>query len=178
LYHGRGDDQCRQEQTVTFFSAKEKMVRAKSDWRCGQHDAIHSASGWMMNVTFKEYLVLLRQRHPEIPEIHIVLDVYAAHRRHEYKAPVDHLASKLYFIPAGCTYLFQPLDCCVFGALKSTGRKKVHDRLAANPEKPVTKPWGSQLLVESWERFLKSTVAAGRHIYRGDRESDDDEIDV
>jgi hypothetical protein len=143
-----------------------------------QHDAIHSESGRMMNMTFKEYLVLLRQRYPEILEIHVVLDVCATHRSQERKALADHLASKLHFISAGCTDLFQPLDCCMFGALKSTGRKKVHDGLAANPEKPVTKPWASQLLVESWERFLTPTVEAGWHIYRRDRESDDDKIDI
>jgi hypothetical protein len=61
------------------------------------------------------------------------------HRSQECKALADHLASKRHFIPAGYTDLFQPLDCCGFGALKSTGRKKFNDGLAANPEKPVTK---------------------------------------
>jgi hypothetical protein len=143
-----------------FFIAKGKTVRAERSQigDVGLHDVTHSETGWMTVVTFKEYLTLLREHHPDIPVIHLLLDVYAAHRSKESKDLADQLGIKLYFVPAGCTDMFQPLDRLVFGALKATARKMFHDALARDPQLQVTKPWAVQLLVESWKRFARSTV--------------------
>jgi hypothetical protein len=157
-----------------FFIAKGKTARVERSQigDVGPHGVTHSESGWMTVVTFKEYLTLLRESHPEIPVIHLVLDVYAAHRSQGSKDLAEQLGIKLHFVPAGCTDLLQPLDRSVFGALKSTARKLFHDGLVSDPEIQVTKPWAVQLLLKSWKQFARSTVELAWECYLFDEVCD------
>jgi hypothetical protein len=118
-----------------FFIDQEKTVRIERSQigDIGLYDVTRSESGWIMVVIFREYLTLPRQNYSEILVIHLLLDAYIAHRSQKSKDLAEQLGIKLYFIPTGCTDLFQPLDRLVFGALKSTAWKIFYNSLARGP---------------------------------------------
>ncbi|KAK8860295.1 hypothetical protein M9Y10_011959 [Tritrichomonas musculus] len=84
---------------------------------CFPHIRAFSEKGWTDNSTFYEYLNHLRSRFND-GEIHIVLDVFSAHRSIETKKVAQELDISLHFIPTGFTDLFQPLDEKFWQSLK------------------------------------------------------------
>jgi hypothetical protein len=72
-----GNNYCPCDKLPLFFIGQEKTVRVERSQigDIGPYDVTHSESGWMAVMTFREYLTLLRQNHPEIPVIHLLLDV-------------------------------------------------------------------------------------------------------
>ena len=114
------------------------------------HWASHSESGWTTEDVFGQYLQHISDYfHNE--EIHLILDVYTAHRTESVKAIAQALNINLYFIPPGCTDLLQPLDIRVFGALKAKARALFRNRYQGVPTPRVTSKEAVQNLIRAWE---------------------------
>ena len=73
------------------------------------------------------------KHHAERKTIHLVLDVYVAHRTEAVKAGAAAHNIKLYDIPAGHTDSLQPLDIKVFAALKAKARGYWYRHCSLNP---------------------------------------------
>ena len=114
------------------------------------HWTSHSESGWTTEETFIQYLELLSNHFNHEP-IHLILDLYAAHRTDAVKQRAEELGITLYFIPPGCTDLVQPLDVKVFGALKATARKLFRERYNGISSPKMTSKDAVQNLIRVWE---------------------------
>ena len=110
----------------------------------------HSENGWTTEATFIEYLQHIAEYFNYQP-VHLILDVYAAHRTDEVKEAAEALGIKLYYIPPGCTDLVQPLDVKVFGALKASARKLFRERYQNARTPKVTSKDAVQNLIRAWE---------------------------
>ena len=106
--------------------------------------------GWTTEEVFIQYLELLSNHFNHEP-IHLILDLYAAHRTDAVKQRAEELGITLYFIPPGCTDLVQPLDVKVFGALKATARKLFRERYNGISSPKMTSRDAVQNLIMVWE---------------------------
>lgn len=73
------------------------------------HHATHSENGWMTEHTFSQYLFLIRE-YMGNSEVHLILDIYSAHRTNQMKQIAAANNIHLHFIPAGMTDIYQPLE--------------------------------------------------------------------
>ena len=138
------------------------------------HWTSHSENGWTTEETFIEYLQNLAD-HFNYQEIHVILDVYAAHRTEAVKEAAETLNIKLYFIPPGCTDLVQPLDVKVFGALKSTARRLFRERYSGTRAPKVTSKDAVQNLIKAWEGISLNIAEAAWEVYNEEEEINEDE---
>ena len=132
-------------------------------WKC------HSETGWTTEGTFIQYLEHLAE-HFDYKEIHLILDVYAAHKTEAVKEAANALNIKLHFIPPGCTDLLQPLDVKVFGALKSTARRLFRERYSGVKAPKVTSKDAVQNLIKAWEGLSMHIGEAAWDIYKEEEE--------
>jgi hypothetical protein len=86
----------------------------------------HTESGWATANLIVQYLEWL---HTEIadrrPCFLLVLDIHPAHRTDPAGAAAEECEIELLFVPAGGTSEYQPLDCRIFGELKSRARAEI-----------------------------------------------------
>ena len=97
--------------------------------------------------------------------VHLILDVYAVHRNEEIKEYAKNLGIEMYFIPAGLTDKFQPLDRRVFGCLKATARHIFYEQMIENPEMEFTKQKAVESLIYSWEHLSQEVIEDAWSIY-------------
>ena len=114
------------------------------------HWTAHSENGWTTEDTFMQYLDHIAQYFNNEP-VHMILDVYAAHRTESVKQFAEALNITLYFIPPGCTDLVQPLDVKVFGALKATAKFYFRQRYQGAASPKVTSKEAVENLIRAGE---------------------------
>ena len=79
--------------------------------------------GWTNDDTFYQYLNYLRSYFNDNNEIHVILDIFSAHRSETTKKLAKDLNIILHYIPAGFTDMYQPLDTTIFAVLKAYIKK-------------------------------------------------------
>lgn len=83
------------------------------------HLATFSEKEWSTNETIYEYLNYIKSLFTDDDEIHIILDIYSAHRSDETKEAAKELGITLHCIPACYTDLYQLLDTKIFAIIKA-----------------------------------------------------------
>jgi hypothetical protein len=81
------------------FIAKGRTVRAERN-QLGVlelHEVTHSESGWTTTKTFLEYLRWLREFYGPRQELHLILNLYSAHRSKEVKQEAAALGNSVIF---------------------------------------------------------------------------------
>ena len=142
-----------------FFIAKGLTDRVL-DTQIGDvstHWRSFSKKGWQTADTFQEYLMHLREHYGD-QEVHLLLDLHSSHRAPEVKLLAESLNIRLWFIPAGCTDILQPLDRRCFGALKATARKLWRERVTSDPQAKLGKKDAVAALVCAWEHLSQTTI--------------------
>jgi hypothetical protein len=129
----------------------------------------HSESGWSTIVTFHHYLAwLAKQYETEIKAghtLHLILDLFAAHRAEKIKKYAKRLGIKLWFIPAGYTDELQPLDRGVFGAMKAMFRRLFEQALRTCLGNRIGKLEAIQILIGIWNELSLASIRKGWSIY-------------
>ena len=128
------------------------------------HWTAHSENGWTTEDTFMQYLDHIAQYFNNEP-VHMILDVYAAHRTESVKQFAEALNITLYFIPPGCTDLVQPLDVKVFGALKATAKFYFRQRYQGVASPKVTSKEAVENLIRAWESLSHHLTEEAWNIY-------------
>jgi hypothetical protein len=64
----------------------------------------------------------------------------------------------LIFVPKGATGMYQPLDRCVFGALKALGTAKFNRFIHENPDTVLTKELSITILLDCWNILGERSV--------------------
>lgn len=82
------------------------------------HLAAFSEKEWTNDQAFYSYLNFIKSLFNENEEIHIILDIFSAHRSENTKKIAGQLGITLHYIPAGFTDLYQPLDTTIFAIVK------------------------------------------------------------
>ena len=159
-----------------FILAKGKTNRVETS-QLGDisgHMSDHSRSGWMTVETFKHYLSKLRELADHEEPLHLVCDVYPAHRTPEVRQHAEQLNIVMHFIPAGLTDKWQPLDCKVSGCMKATARRVFR---TAHPvglsAARVTKQQATQALIYAWEHLQTTVVEDAWSMYTEEEEEDE-----
>lgn len=127
----------------------------------GVHYRTHTETGWINGTSFMDYLSMLREHQGDDDPIHLICDIYRAHRTKEVLEHAEALGIHMHFIPAGCTDSLQPLDRTVFACLKATLRRLFRQKQAANAFTPVqiTKRDSVQMMIFSWEHIQSEIIA-------------------
>jgi hypothetical protein len=156
-----------------FFVAKGKTVRVESSQigEVGSNWRAHSETGWMRGELFVDYLHHLRSQVSNAAQtIHLICDVHASHRTPDVKQAARELNIVLLYIPAGATDRLQPLDRCIFGALKSEARRLFRERISANAELKRSKRDAVEDMLVAWARLSDETLQAAWDVYESQEE--------
>ena len=153
---------------MLIAAGKTTLVEASQLGDVYPHWKTHSESGWTTEETFVEYLLHIAEYFNN-EEVHLILDVYAAHRTELVKETARNNNITLYFIPPGCTDLVQPLDVKVFGALKATARKLFRERYLGVACPKVTSKDAVQNLIKAWESVSNQLAEDAWDIYEIER---------
>ena len=159
-----------------FILAKGKTSRVEQS-QLGDisfHISDHSQSGWMTVDTFMHYLSKLRDLARHSDPLHLVCDVYPAHRTFQVRKHAESLQIVLHFIPAGLTDQWQPLDCKVFGCLKATARRVFR---TAHPvglsAAKITKEQATKSLIYAWDHLQTTIVEDAWSMYTGEEDEEE-----
>jgi hypothetical protein len=112
--------------------------------------------------------------------IHLILDLYSAHRAEANRTCAAELQIVLHFIPAGWTDELQPLDRDVFGALKRICRRLFASHCDAAEDVAVARSDAVKFLLQAWSDLEVAVIEKGWGISedeRGDTANADDEED-
>ena len=147
--------------TGTTPRCEKSLVTKETDL---EYKTDHAERGWMTEDVMKRYLLWLRNQmntkhNAEGKTIHLILDVYAAHRTDAVKERAAGLNIKLYYVPAGRTDSLQPLDIKVFGALKAKARGYWYKHYSLNPRMKHTKRSAVKTLVTCWEELTERHIS-------------------
>lgn len=104
-----------------------------------------SENGWTTQDTFYEYLSFIRSNFDDDKEIHIILDVYSAHRTDKIKESAKALGIVLHFIPAGFTDIYKPLDVKIFAMIKAYLKHMI--RLYLRDDEVMNKQMACKLMI-------------------------------
>jgi hypothetical protein len=122
--------------------------------------------------TFKKYLDWLAKhskgRITPTHRLHLISDRYYVHRSAEIKRHAAALEIKLWFIPGAHTNELQPLDCTIFGAMKSVFRRRFEEQCRLMHTDRLTKSAVIAILKEIWENFSPASISLGWAIYVDD----------
>ena len=149
---------------MLIASGKTPRVEESQLGDISPHWPAHSVSGWTTEDVFLQYLNHLSEYFNN-EEVHLILDVYTAHRTASVKEIAEALHIHLYFIPPGCTDLLQPLDVKVFGSLKAKARALFRKRYQGQNTPKVTTRDAVENLIAAWESIGENTCEEAWCIY-------------
>ena len=158
---------------MLIAKGKTSLVETTQLGDTGDHLRGHSENGWMDQENFETYLKWIRQHSGHDRTIHLILDVYAAHRTDSVKLMAQACNIILHFIPESYTDQLQPLDRRCFGALKATAKRVFRQHYCANifrPVEKITKKQMVEVLIYSWEHLGTNVVEDSWAIYRDQSE--------
>ena len=117
------------------------------------------------------YLDILREQFPadegqESRRLHLLLDLYAAHKMDEVKAYAESKNIELHFIPPGLTDEFQPLDGRVFGCLKASGKTAFKKLYRQNPGQKFNTKSAVECLMKAWHHLSDDVIEEAWGIYK------------
>ena len=124
----------------------------------------HSVNGWTTVKVMENYLQWIRSTidllHPETANetIHLIIDVYKTHKHEKIRQLAQQLNIQLYYIPAGYTDEYQPLDIRVFGALKGMARGIWYSTYALKPGMEITKRKAIKTLLNCWNQLSDDII--------------------
>ena len=150
-----------------FMIAKGKTAIAEKSQLgdISYHMSAHSQSGWMEQECFEVYLKWLRQQYNDDEPLYLLLDQFPVHISESSKSCAKSLKIELFYIPAGATDKYQPLDRRVFGCLKSSSSKKIHDILVAEPQSKIGTKKAIEILIWAWEHLSNDVLTEAWSIY-------------
>lgn len=115
------------------------------------HMRAYSKKGWTTIETFYDYLNYIKSLFPGDDEIHVILNVFSAHKSEEIQEYVKDLSIVLHFIPSGLTDLYQHLDVKLFAIVKAYLKHIVRQFL--REDRIITRKLASQFIVRAWEKL-------------------------
>jgi hypothetical protein len=118
---------------------------------------MHCKRGWCNEEIVQQYLFWLRNQIPE-GEICLIWDQYRSHMTQMITDLAAQLNISLVFVPKGATGVYQPLDRCVFGALKAIGMAKFNRFICDNQGAELTKELSAKILLDCWNSVGGRTV--------------------
>jgi hypothetical protein len=139
-----------------------------------QFDIWHSPAGWSTEPLMLDYLDWFRFQMPPEP-LCLLLDQFETHPTELVTTKAEALGIEMIWIPKGATGRYQPFDRRTFGAQTATGRVKWRYQFAEHDGMGCTPEIAAELLVQSWDEFSDSNVAAGWDY--GEEFDDDEETD-
>ena len=101
----------------------------------------------------------------ENDKISLILDIYRAHTDKQVRALASQLNIDLFFIPAGATDLYQPLDRNIFGALKGKARGFWYTKYSQDPKEKFNLRLATQTLLQCWNDLNENSIIEGWSIY-------------
>lgn len=149
---------------MLIAAGKTDYVESSQLGDIGHHWSCHSESGWSTEETFVQYIQHIGEYFNN-QEVHLLLDVYTAHRTDTVKETAHSYNIHLHFIPPGCTDLVQPLDVKVFGALKSKARALFRERYNGVMCPRVTSRDAVQNLIKAWEGISTYIIEEAWEVY-------------
>ena len=135
------------------------------------NERTHSESGWTTKTVMETYFKLLRKAYPPRrpgdngPRLHLVLDLYAAHKMKEVKDMAKEMNIELHFIPPGMTDEYQPLDRRVFGCLKASGKAKFRQHYREDPSQKFNTKCATDCLLAAWDKLESEVIEEAWDIY-------------
>jgi hypothetical protein len=90
--------------------------------------------------------------------IHLILDLYSAHRRAHAKATANQLGIIPHFIPAGPRDEFQPLARLVFGALKAIARYLSQQAFWEDRQHVFNRQWAAAQMIQACDRLQSHVI--------------------
>lgn len=120
------------------------------------HMATFSEKGWSTNHTIYEYLNYIKSLFNDNEEIHVILDIYSAHRSEETKEAAKELGITLHYIPAGYTDMYQPLDVKIFAIIKAYIKHML--RMFLREGKQMTKADACRNMIRAWEKLEPARI--------------------
>lgn len=139
------------------------------------HRSAHSESGWVTEDVFAEYLMWLREYYADDDRIYLIMDGYSVHRTQKIKELASNLNIELLFVPPGATDELQPLDRCVFGAMKGIARRKWRRMYDLGEKDKMGKEEMGQILVASWEAVSPMLIEQAWNIHNPEDDEDGEE---
>lgn len=140
------------------------------------HRAAHSESGWVNEGVFTEYLMWLREYYGDDDKIYLVMDCYSVHRTERVKDLARTLNIEIMFVPPGATDNLQPLDRCIFGAMKGIARRKWRRMYDLGEKERMGKQDMTKILVASWEAVSPHLLEQAWNIYNPEDDEDEEQI--
>ena len=120
------------------------------------HLATYSEKCWTNDETFYSDLNYIKSQFNENAEIHIILDIFSAHRSENTKKIAEEIWRTLHYMPAGFMDLYQPLDTTIFAIIKGFISHKLRSYL--KDRKDLTTIDGCGLMIRAWEQLKTDIV--------------------
>ena len=120
------------------------------------HLASYSTKGWTNDETFYSYLNFIKSQFNQDQEIHIILDIFSAHRSENTKKIAEELGITLHYIPAGFTDLYQPLDTTIFAIIKAFISHMLRSSLKEG--KNLTTIDACRFMIAAWEKLKPDII--------------------
>ena len=128
----------------------------------------HTESGWSTDEFAMEYLHHIKNTYLKDNSGGLLWDLHGSHRTQDVKDTAAELGIGLFFVPAGQTDHWQPLDNRVFGALKAAARASFDILMARKNLTEVSIMDAIDILVQCWENldteFIKNARKNTRNL--------------
>ncbi|KAH0792677.1 DDE superfamily endonuclease containing protein [Histomonas meleagridis] len=157
--------------SITFAGTKlplfmTELVERTQLGDISYHMSAHSESGWMEQDNFESYLIWLRQQYSDDDTLYLIIDQFPVHKTTMSMQLANALNIKMFFIPAGSTDKYQPLDYRVFGCLKNVAKDSIHRFIHENPGKKIGMKYAVQVLIWAWEHLNSDVLNEAWSIYQ------------
>ena len=156
---------------IIVKGSTERVCRSLGD--IAPHMSAHSATGWVTEDVFSEYLMWLREYFGDDKKLHLIMDCYSVHRKQIIQSLANTLNIDVMFVPPGCTDQLQPLDRYVFGSLKGIAKRKWRRMYDLGEREKMTKKEMAEILIASWEGVSTECLEKAWDIYSEDDEDDE-----
>jgi hypothetical protein len=136
---------------------------SRSHAKFGDHDEggvriTHSESGWCTEDVMVAYLEWIHNNAAQSFPCALVLDAHPSDRKARVQQQAKELEIELFFVPAGGTARFQPLDLRIFGELKSRARAEFQQRFVRAGGCEAHYNMAMQVLCKCWRQIPAQNV--------------------
>ena len=145
---------------------KTKMAEQSQLGDISYHMSSHSNSGWMEQDNFECYLKWLRQQYNDDDPLYLIVDQFPVHKTTMTMQLANALNIKMFFIPAGSTDKYQPLDYRVFGCLKNVAKNSIHRFIHEHPGEKIGMEYAVKTLIWAWEHINPDVLNEAWSIYQ------------
>ena len=121
---------------------------------------LHTPNGWC-DWTVMHKVIGLVSTFVHNQEAMLVVDSYGAHRTEKVDKYARHNNVEMFFVPAGMTSEYQPLDVSVHGPLKTMARSAWRQRALSDPHSKPTMADSVQSFAAAWSHITAETIRSG-----------------